>query len=57
MTDDHTWLIDPVEAFSALRMFALSGRNWWLSALVAGLSLVPFAVNLVSWATMQCLYT
>ncbi|KAI1783015.1 hypothetical protein LXA43DRAFT_1103125 [Ganoderma leucocontextum] len=35
-------------AFSALRMLAVSSKNWFLSILVFGLSLVPFAVDLAN---------
>ena len=36
-----------VSAFSGLRMFAVSGKNWFLSILVFALSVVPFAIDLV----------
>ena len=36
-------------AFSSLRVFALSGRNWTLTTVVGLLSLVPFGANSVSW--------
>ena len=35
-------------AFSALRVFAISGRGWCISSVVFALSLVPVGTNLVS---------
>ena len=36
------------EAFTTLRVYAVSMRNRWLASLVALLGLVPIAINLVS---------
>ncbi|PIL30359.1 hypothetical protein GSI_07544 [Ganoderma sinense ZZ0214-1] len=38
----------PSRAFSGLRMFAISSKNWSLSIIVFALSIVPFATDLVN---------
>lgn len=43
---DLSWFHVP--AFSALRVFAISGRDWRMSGFVFALSLVPVGTNLVS---------
>ncbi len=35
-------------AFSAMRMFALTGKNWTLTLMVLVLSIVPVPINMVS---------
>ena len=35
-------------AFSAMRMFALTGKNWTLTLIVFVLSIVPIPINCVS---------
>ena len=35
-------------AFSGMRMFALTGKNWILTCVVVILSIVPIPINLVS---------
>ena len=40
--------VRPTAAFSALRVFAISGRGWCISSFVFALGLVPVGTNLVS---------
>ncbi|OCH87018.1 hypothetical protein OBBRIDRAFT_736908, partial [Obba rivulosa] len=43
-----TWSTNLVNPFSALRVFAIGARNWYLTLLTLGLGLVPCITNTVS---------